>query len=212
MTHSPIYGLDIESDTSIDGLDPTNSSIVAVAVAGEDWTSVLHASDLGERGVLLALERTLRSLPSGLLATWNGARFDLPFLADRAGAVGVELSLELREDRLIEWRNALPGHQGGYEATWGAHQHVDGYQLYRSDVGRVVPISCGLKSVARFVGLHPIEVDRARIHELSRDALDEYVASDAELALELVRRRVGVGRIPARRDLNREAPRQRPLN
>src|SRR4029453_3796630 len=60
-------------------------------------------------------------------------------------------------------------------------------------------ISCSLKVIARLVGLVPIEVDRERIHELSREVLDAYVASDARLARQLTeRRRPGGPRFVAR--------------
>ncbi|HLM29037.1 MAG TPA: hypothetical protein VK360_03860, partial [Acidimicrobiales bacterium] len=50
-----------------------------------------------------------------------------------------------------------------------------------------------LKAVARLVGYTPIEVDRARIHDLAPDALAAYVTSDARLArLLAVRRWPGV--------------------
>ena len=62
--------------------------------------------------------------------------------------------------------------------------------MYRADVGRVLRVSCGLKSVARMVGLAAVEVDRERIHELSPAALAAYVASDARLARMLAVRRL----------------------
>ena len=49
-------------------------------------------------------------------------------------------------------------------------------------------LSCSLKAVARLVGLTPVEVDRARIHELP-PALHAYVASDARLTRALAERR-----------------------
>ncbi len=150
-----LYGLDIESDTAVDGLDPARSSTLAVAVAGPGWTTVLHAADgSGEADLLLRLDELLGGLAPGVVVTWNGARFDLPFLADRAVAVGVEWSLRLRPDQRLAHHTPLPGHAGGYVGTWGHHRHLDGYQLYRADVGRAVPISCGLKTLARFVGLY----------------------------------------------------------
>ena len=39
------------------------------------------------------------------------------------------------------------------------------------------------------MGLAPIEVDRERIHDLSREALHAYAASDARLARVLAERR-----------------------
>ena len=50
-------------------------------------------------------------------------------------------------------------------------------------------LPCGLKTLARFMGLSPVEVDRERIHELSTDELHTYVASDAIITRELALRR-----------------------
>ena len=50
-------------------------------------------------------------------------------------------------------------------------------------------ISCSLKSIARLVGLSPVEVDRGRIHDLSNEALHAYASSDARLARVLTERR-----------------------
>ena len=177
----PYYGLDIETDTTVDGLDPACAGILAVAVATPRGDEVL----LGREDRLLAdLESLLSSLPPGVLVTWNGSGFDLPFLQARAARWGVPLGLRL-----------APGPCSGdvtprVRASWGAHQHLDGYLLYRADVGRALGLSCGLKSVARLAGVAPVEVDRALVHELPRDELARYVASDARLARDLVQRRL----------------------
>jgi DNA polymerase elongation subunit (family B) len=182
-----IYGLDIETDTMIDGLDPAVSPVVLAALSGPDGDEVFG----GDEGDLLAaLDARLRDLPPGILATWNGAAFDLPFVADRAGAAGVALGLVLAPDpTVVLSRGPLRGHTGAYRASWHAHRHIDAYRMYRSDVGRVLRISCSLKAIARVVGMTPVEVDRERIHELPRDLLDAYVASDARLARLLTERR-----------------------
>ena len=52
-------------------------------------------------------------------------------------------------------------------------------------------MSCSLKSIARLVGLAPIEVDRSRIHDLTNEALHAYASSDARLARQLTERRWG---------------------
>lgn len=190
---APIYGLDIETDTVIDGLDPAVSPVVLAALSTADGDEV-YAGDEAE--LIAALDARLRALPPGVVATWNGGVFDLPFLADRAGALGVPLGLRLVPDpTVVLGRGPLRGHQSAYRAGWYAHGHVDAYRMYRGDVGRVLGISCSLKVIARLVGLVPIEVDRERIHELSREVLDAYVASDARLARQLTeRRRPGVTR------------------
>ena len=187
-TGATVYGLDIETDTTAGGgLDPANARVVAVAVAGDSWHRVLEGS---EEQLLCELDAALYELDAGVIVTWNGARFDLPFLADRARACGVHWGLVLTpDDQRTSHRDPLPGHVGGYRAAWHDHQHLDAYQVYRADVGASLGLPCGLKQLSRFVGLHPVEVDRTKIHALSRHELAEYVASDAILTRELALRR-----------------------
>lgn len=185
---APLYGLDIESDTTIDGLDPACSAVVAVAIVGEGVEVVIRGP---EPELLTELDDVIARLPIGVLVTWNGARFDLPFLADRAAVSAIPLGLELWTDPWGQPEGQpLPGHSDvRYRAQWHGHAHLDGYRLYRSDAGRGLGLSCALKNLARLVGLQPVQVDRTRIHELTDDELCAYVASDAYLARELVARR-----------------------
>jgi uncharacterized protein YprB with RNaseH-like and TPR domain len=183
----PVYGLDIETDTRVDGLDPARSAVLTVALSQPGIDEVFSGP---EPELLAGLDDRLADLEPGVLATWNGAAFDLPFLADRAARWGVALGLCVRHDPGIDMVHApLPGHPGSYRAAWHRHGHVDAYRLYRGDVGPALRMSCSLKSIARFVGLAPIEVDRRRVHDLTREALHAYAASDARLARVLTERR-----------------------
>jgi DNA polymerase elongation subunit (family B) len=182
-----VYGLDIETDTSVNGLDPAVGGILTVALSTPGGDEVFVGREVD---MLAAVDARLAVLAPGVVATWNGAFFDLPFLADRAAHHGVPLGLKLTLDpRIPSRRDPLPGHRGAYRACWHCHRHVDAYQLYRGDVGPALGISCSLKAIARLVGLTPVEVDRARIHDLAPDALAAYVASDARLARLLTERR-----------------------
>ena len=184
-----VYGLDIETDTTENGLDPRVAAVVTVALAGPGYEEVFTGP---EAPLLIALDDCLAQLEPGVIATWNGAAFDLPFLADRAARHGLPLGLRLQHDSAITMRRApLPGHRGAYRASWFDHGHLDAYRLYRGDVGPALRISCSLKSIARFVGLVPVEVDRTKIHDLSNEALHAYAASDARLARILTERRWG---------------------
>lgn len=156
----------------------------AVATSGDD---IILTGD--ETALIERLDDVLADLEPGVLVTWNGAAFDLPFLATRAKGCGVELALRLRLDRRLRTRTPLPGHEGAYRAGWHAHRHLDAYRVWRNDLPRLVTISCSLKSVARFAGYDAIEVDTARVHELEPDALGTYVASDARLARTLAEHR-----------------------
>lgn len=164
------------------------AAIVAIAVSGPGTEVVLDGPD--EPSMLTELDAMLADLGPGVLVTWNGAGFDLPFIATRAAALGVSLGLRIRYDASIPGHHdPLPGHPSRVRGSWHALGHIDGYQAYRSDVGRVLPVSCGLKSLARLVGLPLVEVDRSAIHRLSAAERRAYVASDATLARALVARR-----------------------
>jgi DNA polymerase elongation subunit (family B) len=145
-----------------------------------------------EDAILHDLDARLAAVAPGVIATWNGAAFDLPFLADRAALHGIHLGLRLRADPGIALdHDPLPGHRSAYRARWHRHGHVDAYRLYRADVGPALKVSCSLKSIARLVGFTPIDVDRTRIHDLSHEMLHAYAASDARLARVLTERRWG---------------------
>lgn len=186
----PLYGLDIETDTSSDGLDPGVARVVAVAVSSSVGGDVVLTGP--EAGVLAALDAQLASLEPGVLVTWNGGAFDLPFLAARAAVAGVALGLELAWDptgyRL--GRVPLPGSLGTYAAGWYGHEHLDAYRAWKA-AGLADPdASCGLKAVAQAEGFDAVEVDDvARLHEVPVDQLRRYVASDASLARRLAEHR-----------------------
>ena len=182
-----VYGLDIETDTTVDGLDPAVAPVVTVALSNDGFDEVFTGS---EHTILRDLDDRLAELAPGVIATWNGAAFDLPFLADRASLLGIPLGLRLRPDPgLCLDHEPLPGHDAAYRARWFRHGHVDAYRLYRADVGPALRVSCSLKSIARLVGFTPIDVDRTRIHDLSHEILHAYAASDARLARVLTERR-----------------------
>ena len=183
----PLYGLDIETDTTLDGLDPAIAPITSVAIIGEHDRIVIEGD---ESSLLARLDAAVASLPAGVLVTWNGAAFDLPFIAHRAHLCGVQNGLLLWHDPTIRSRNEpLSGHPGSYRATWHQHQHLDGYRVFRADAGAVMRLACGLKPMAKLVGLEPIEVDRERMHLLTDAERQAYVASDAEVTRALIIRR-----------------------
>ncbi len=181
----PIVGFDIETDTSTGGLDPATSSVVAVALSGDFGEEVILGT---EAEILTRTDERIAEIGWGLLVTWNGAGFDLPFVAHRARLLGIDLRLVTTEDPLR--RNRHEPDRSAVRARWAAMVHLDGYQLYRADVGRTFGISCALKPLARLMGLAPVELDRTTLHTQRPEAISEYVASDARVAAELVRRRM----------------------
>ena len=195
----PLYGLDIETDTAVDGLDPLVGRVLAVAVSGPEVTLFDHDD---EPELLRQLDRHLAALPPGVVVTWNGARFDLPYLATRAELAQVELGLRLWADPTCrDDRDSLPGHVGTYRASWFGHDHLDAYRVYRADVGPALRIGCSLKTVARLAGLAPVEVDASRVHDLTAAQMAAYVGSDARCTAELARRRWATARLSVDRAL-----------
>jgi hypothetical protein len=184
----PIYGLDIETDTATDGLDPRVGRILCAAVSGPGGEIVVANTDEGD--LLVELDGWLADLPAGVLVTWNGAAFDLPYLATRARLQQVELGLAISLDPTIARRGApLAGHEGAYRGRWHHHRHLDAYQVFRADVGRTFGLSCSLTTLASLTGLTPMIADSSRVHELPRPVLHAYVASDARCARQLALRR-----------------------
>lgn len=216
MAFSPeyVYALDIESDTTINGLDPRVAAITSIALADAEETAVFTGE---EREILLDTQAWLSDRPAGLLTTWNGAVFDLPFISDRAittgllaresgGIVGDHFGLVIEPDAgLVPKYEPTPGHEGGYRGWWyrvgapGAavrtgcdpHVHLDvcfAYRRWAAEQG----VSWSLKPVAKALGFTPVEVDRERMHELTDEELRAYNASDAVITRALALRILGL--------------------
>ncbi len=118
MHHRLVYGLDIETNAgpgSGDPLDPL-ASPVRTAVLSTARGDATFRGD--EESILDDLDETLRNLEPGILATWNGGAFDLPYLADRASMWGLHLGLRLAADpRLRRRGDVLRGHTGAYRGV-----------------------------------------------------------------------------------------------
>ena len=170
----PLYGLDIETDTTVDGLDPAVGRVLAVAVATADGVTVFDDAD--EAQLLGRLDRHLAGLAPGVIVTWNGARFDLPYLSTRAGAAGVGLGLALvadpsraRPPRSGDRPPAGPGRR--LPRLVGPPPPPGRLPLLPGRRGPGAGHACSLKAVAALAGLAPVEVDAARVHVLDRATL-----------------------------------------
>lgn len=187
MQHANIYGLDIETDTTRDGLDPTVAPVLTVALSGRKLDEVF----VGPEAELLAqLDDRLAMLEPGVIATWNGSTFDLPFIADRARLLGIDLGLQLCLDRRLTLNRApLPGHAGAYRAAWHHHTHVDTFRLYGHPSATSHWTSLGV--IGRVLGLSSASPrERSpRTQVLTNEALHAHAPSDARLARVLAERR-----------------------
>ncbi len=203
MRHLPVYGLDIETafpsgpDRSqrpepITGehpaVDPRHTIVVRAVVS---TAAIDHVFEGDEVDLLGALDATLADLEPGVVATWNGSGFDLPYLADRAGACGVQLGLRLAADPRRRPRGGtLPGHRHVYRAAWYDHRHLDATRLFRS--ARERPGADRFDVIVwrprRAETFGPADVPGA---EITHDAVHAFASNDARLVRSLVESRMG---------------------
>ncbi len=178
------YGIDIETDTT-QAVDPAVAPIHTVALSGAAFDEEFTGD---ETELLQALNTRLAALPPGVLATWTGATYDLPYIADRARVLGVDLDLQLCRDRRLTFgRTLLPGHGGAYRGAWGSHGHLDTFRLYGHTGGPSVWSS--LRTIGRLVGLGTMPMVARRHDDLTNEALHAHARSDARLARVLAERR-----------------------
>lgn len=180
-----VYGIDIEIavDPAHQVIDPAVAPIRRVALSGRDFDELFQGP---EAELLVDLDHRLAELPPGVLATWNGSIFDLPFIAERARLIGVDMRLALCLDtRLTLRRRPLPGHAGAYRAAWGHHRHLDTFRLF-GPASTDVPQG-PMARLARRFGLGGIPSRPA--NDLTAEAVHAHAASDARLARVLTERR-----------------------
>lgn len=190
----PLYALDIETDTDAPpgpdgtpgGLDPRVGAITSIAIHSTDGTVTFDDRDEGR--LLRSLEGWLTDpgTTAGSVVTWNGACFDLPYLADRATRHSVNLPIQLIEagEARTPKYEALPTHSGGYLARIGRHDHIDiAYAWKTWAEAQQVPWS--LKPVAKANGITVIEVDREQVAALTVAERMAYNLSDVVATLGL---------------------------
>ena len=182
------YAVDIETWTGDGGgLDPTVESTRITSVAIYSGDAAVVFDDHDEARLLRSLRNWLldESTEPGIIVTWNGANFDMPFLMTRSALCGVELGIHgvTSAERAPKYQ-ACPGHDGGYAVAWGAHDHVDLMYAWR-EYADAAGIRHGLKPVAQHAGLDPIVVDASHMEALSIAEQCAYNISDVEVTWRL---------------------------
>jgi DNA polymerase elongation subunit (family B) len=188
--------LDIETDSNavpVDpdipaALDPRAAAVVSVAVWDTASSSATFLAG-DEYQLLRDLDDLLSSCDDGVLATWNGANFDLPFLDSRFARHNVQSSLELAPatDRPPKYCE-LPGrHPLGYWARWNRLRHLDVAYPYQ-DVADDLGVTWSLKPVAKALGIKMVEVDSAHAADLTPEQLEAYNVSDVAGTAQLAAR------------------------
>lgn len=169
--------LDIETDTSVNGLVPRLTKVISVAgYLGPADHAVFDAPD--ERQLLDDLAGWIETQGPVLIETWNGCRFDLPMLAARAIASGSRLHVDARaRPARARVGESVPAAQVG---RLGFHDHCDLMIVWRNWARRHLG-TCRLKVVARAFDLVPIELDATNLSRCQRSQIAAYNLSDARV-------------------------------
>jgi DNA polymerase elongation subunit (family B) len=181
----PLYALDIETDTTIDGRDPSVAAVIAVSIA--DAEGPLAVLTGPEPMVLRATIAALDALEPGIVATWNGAGFDIPFIQERCDLLGIPTGWTVTPTDRPSKYPPIGERSGRYSCVLGRHNHADiawGWQAYCAHNS----VTWSLKPLAHSLGIEAIEADREHAAELLRDELFAYVASDAHVTAVLAQR------------------------
>ena len=200
MAHHLVYGLDIETGYASDEAalseaetphlaDPSQTVTTRVVLSTAAGDEVFDGDEIE---LLTALDTKLARLAPGIVATWNGSGFDLPYLADRAGICGVRLGLHLAADRRIRTRSeTLPGHGCTYRAAWYDHRHLDAALLYRSGRRPLIDVDELLRAIRLPVRIRnttgPADLPG---EELTHDAAHAFATNDARLVRSMVEARL----------------------
>jgi DNA polymerase elongation subunit (family B) len=171
-----VYGLDIETDTTINGVSPKDSSVISAAVASADGSVCEVFDAASERELLEQLLGYLEGLEPGIITTWNGSGFDLAFLVERMRIVGITHPWTLWPSARAAKYPPVGGHT--VRAKLSSHSHADIAYAFKA-LATDCSIEWALKPMARHFGHDPVEVDRAATHLLTSSELRAYVASDA---------------------------------
>ena len=173
------YALDIETT----GLYWPTATVTTFAVYGDGVATVYESPYEGL--VLDQLERTLASLPPGVVVTWTGSTFDGPFLAKRSDELlGRERSFHLKPNHLITPKYAPQpgfapiGHDPVFKAAHGTHEHLDIAYGYWQQWAKDNDVHWSLKDVANAMGIEAIRVNRAQMDSLSVPERMRYCLSD----------------------------------
>ena len=121
--------LDAYLDIETTGLSPSISRITVIGVGLARGKSIEHVQLYDNSLTRSALEKALAGATR--LYTYNGARFDLPFIAE---CLGLDLAQRLRHHDLMHdcWRQGLYGGLKAVEARLGIGRKVVGVNGYQA--------------------------------------------------------------------------------
>ncbi len=187
--------IDIEVIVGARSPDPSRDPIAVVSyVDSEGYEEVLHTKEKNEQQLLSEITRVVRDRDPDVLYTYNGDRFDFPYMKERAKLLGVKLRWGRDGSELMVRRTAV----GGTGDIRG-RAHVDVYRIaeFFESIGVINVPKLELESVYEAVmGKQKPDMDGKTMKELwERGEIEpilEYNLSDSRSTLELGDELVGV--------------------
>lgn len=164
--------IDIEVKSRRGSPDPLRDPVILVSyVDSKGYKKVFSLKETegveffrSERELLHALTRTIKDRDPDIIYTYNGDRFDLPYLKERAKVLGVKLDWGRDGTEVLIRRTGA----GGTAAIRG-RAHIDVYRMvdYLSSINAIRTDRLDLESVYRaLLGKEKIEIEKREIPKL----------------------------------------------
>jgi hypothetical protein len=131
--HPPIYGLDLIVDTSGPLVDPTTDRILEVGLSRSAEDELYEG---GEPELLELLDRRLRLLPAGVIASWHGSILAIPLIMLRAERWNLTLGISGEPDRRAAPPSPVIGIDGAFIGQWHHHTLLDLRRVYETTESR----------------------------------------------------------------------------
>jgi hypothetical protein len=125
----PIYGLDLITDADGPLIEPDRHQITQIGLSRRAEDELYEG---GEPELLELLDRRLKLLPRGVLATWHGSVLAVPLIAQRAERWKLSLGLTLWVDRRAAPLSPVAGVDTAYCASWHDHALLDLRRVYET--------------------------------------------------------------------------------
>jgi len=129
----PIYGLDLTAETAGPRINRTTDRILKIGLSRTAEDEIYEG---GEPELIELLDRRLRLLPVGVIASWHGSILAIPLIVARAERWDLTLGLRVEIDRRAAPLSPILGVESAVIGQWHQHQLLDLRRIYETSEPR----------------------------------------------------------------------------